>query len=75
MVEKLRHQLSHRYLEMRQECRTFKSVASGPCDWLLLILAMRARGTPSTKNDGKIDEWQDIWGWDEKNSNMSLLGR
>ena len=48
---------SHRYLDMRQECRTSKSVASRSCDWLLLVLAMRARGAPLTKTDGKIDEW------------------
>ena len=48
---------SHRYLEMRQECRTFESVASGPCDWLLLVLAMRAQGASLTKTDGKIGEW------------------
>ena len=49
---------------MRQECRISKSVASGPCDWLLLDLAMRAQGAPLAETDGKIDEWQGIWGWD-----------
>jgi hypothetical protein len=52
----LKHQPSHQYLDLRQECRTFNSVASRPCDWLLLVLAMRARGAPSTKNNGKIDK-------------------
>ena len=51
-----KHQPSHRYLDMRQECRTFKSVASYPCDWLLLVLVMRARGASLTKTDGKIEE-------------------
>jgi hypothetical protein len=36
----LQTQPSHRYLDVRQCCRTFQSVASGPCDWLL-VLAMR----------------------------------
>ena len=64
-VLSLKHQPSHRYLDMRQECRTFKSVASHPRDWLLLVLVMRARGASITKTDGKIDEWQGIWGWDK----------
>ena len=55
-VLSLQHRPSHRYLDMRQECRTFKSVASRPCDWLLLVLAMRARGASLTKTDDKIDE-------------------
>jgi hypothetical protein len=38
------HRSSHWYLDMRQEYTTFKIVASRPCDWLLLVLAMRARG-------------------------------
>jgi hypothetical protein len=42
---------------MRQEeCRTLKSAASHPCEWLLLVLAMRVRGPMLTKIDGKIDE-------------------
>jgi hypothetical protein len=41
---------------MRQEYRTLKSVASHPCDWLLLLLTMRAQGASLTKTDGKIDE-------------------
>jgi hypothetical protein len=41
---------------MRQECGTFKSVASCPDDWLLLVLAMRTQGPSLTKSDGKIDE-------------------
>ena len=55
-VLSLKHRPSHRYLGMRQECRTFKSVVSRPCDRLLLVLAMRARGAPLIKTDGKIDE-------------------
>ena len=51
-------------LVMRQEYRTFKSVASRPCDWLLLVLAMRVRGASLTKTDGKIDEYQGLWRWD-----------
>ena len=56
-VLSLKHRFSHRYLYSRQECRTFKSVASRPCDWLLLVLTMRARGATLTKTDGKIDEY------------------
>ena len=52
----LKHGPSHWYLDTRQECRTLTSVASSPCDWLLLVLAMRARGAALTKTDGKIDE-------------------
>jgi hypothetical protein len=52
----LKHRPSHRYLDMRQEYRTFESVASHPCDWLLLVLDMRVRGAPLTKTDGKIVE-------------------
>ena len=55
-VISLKHRPSHRYLDMRQECSTFKSVASCPYDWLLLVLAMRSRGPSLTKADGKIDE-------------------
>ena len=55
-VLSLKHQPSRQYIDMRQERRAFQSVASSPCDWLLLVLAMRAQGTPSTKTDGKIDE-------------------
>jgi hypothetical protein len=55
-VLSLKHRPSHRYLDMRQECRTFKSVTSRPCDWLLLALAMRARGTSLAKTDDKIIE-------------------
>ena len=53
-VVSLKHRPSHRYLEMGQECRTFKSVACGLCDWMLSDLAMRA---PLTKIDGKVDDW------------------
>ena len=56
-VLSLKHRPSHQYLDMRQECRTSKSVAPRSCDWLLLVLAMRARGAPLAKTDGKIDEW------------------
>jgi hypothetical protein len=55
-VLSLKHRSSHRYLDMRQDYRTFKSVASCPCDWLLLVLAMRPRGFSLTKTDGKIGE-------------------
>jgi hypothetical protein len=55
-VLSLKHLPSHWYLDMRQEYRTFKSVATRPCDWLLLVLAMRAQGAPLTKTDGKIGE-------------------
>ena len=55
-VLSLKHLPSHQYLDMRQECRTSKSVASRFCDWLLLVLAMRAQGASLTKTDGKIDE-------------------
>ena len=53
-VLSLKHRPSHRYLDMRQECRTFETQG---CDWLLLVLAMRARGASLTKTDGKIDEY------------------
>ena len=55
-VLSFKHQPSHWYLDMRQECMTFKSVASCPCDWLLLVLPTRAREAPLTKTDGKINE-------------------
>ena len=35
---------------------TFQNVTSRPCDWLLLLLAMRARGGALTKADDKICE-------------------
>ena len=54
-VSSFKHRPSHPYLDMREECRTFKSVASRPCDWLLLVLATRAQGAPLTKPDAKID--------------------
>jgi hypothetical protein len=41
---------------MRQENRTFESVAFYPCDWLLLVLAIRPLGAPIAKTDGKIGE-------------------
>ena len=43
----LKHRPSHRYLDMRQECRTFKIVASRPCDWFAFSLSYE--GTPLTK--------------------------
>jgi hypothetical protein len=52
---------------MRQEYQTFKSVTSNSCDWLLLVLAMRAQGALTNKQkntNGKIDEWKGIWEWD-----------
>ena len=52
---------------------TSKSVASRSCDWLHLILAMRARGTPLTRTNGKTDEYQGIWGWDKKLANIHWL--
>ena len=56
-VLSLEHQPSHRYLDMRQECRTSKGVTSRSCDWLFLVLAMRAQGAPLTETDGKIDDY------------------
>ena len=35
---------------------TFKNVAFRPCDWLVLVLAMRARGATLIKTDAKLDE-------------------
>ena len=55
-VLSLKHRPSHRYLDMRQKCRTSRSVASRSSDWLPSVLAMRAQGAPSTKTSGKIDE-------------------
>ena len=55
-VLSLKHRPYHRYLDMRQECRIFESVTSRPCDWLLLVSALRTQGTPLTKIDGKIDQ-------------------
>ena len=69
-VLSLKHQPSHRYLVMREGCRAFKSVASGPCDWLLLVLAMKAWGASLTNIDGKIDEWLGIWGRDKNYPNI-----
>ena len=48
-VLSLKHRPSHRYLDMKQEGRTFKNVTSHPCHWLLLVLAMRAQGASLTK--------------------------
>jgi hypothetical protein len=53
-VLSLKHRPSHQYLDMRQEYRTSKSIASRSCDWLLLVLAMRPLGASLTKTDGKI---------------------
>ena len=44
---------------MRQECRTSKSVVSRSCDWLLLVLAMRARRAPLTKPMVSIEAFED----------------
>jgi hypothetical protein len=55
-VLSLKHRPSHRYLDMRQEYKTSKSVTSRPCDWLLLVLPMRPLKAPLTKTDGKIGE-------------------
>ena len=48
--------LKHRYLDIRQQCRTFESVVSCPYDWLFLVLVMRAQGALLTKANGRIDE-------------------
>jgi hypothetical protein len=48
-VLSLKHRPSHRYLNMRQEYRTFKSVISRPCDWLLSSLTYE--GTRSSVNN------------------------
>ena len=55
-VLSLKHRPYHRYLDMRQEYMTSKSVTSCPCDWLLLVLAMRPLGASLTKTNGKIGE-------------------
>ena len=50
-VLSVEHRPSHRYLmDLRSipPILAFESVASCPCDWLLLVLAMRARGAPLT---------------------------
>jgi hypothetical protein len=41
---------------MRQEYWTFKRVASNPCEWLLLVLAMRMRVALLTKTDGQVGD-------------------
>ena len=48
-VLSLAHQFSQQYSKMRQERMTFKSVTSGPCNWLLLVLAMRTQGASFNK--------------------------
>ena len=60
-VLSLKH-LPIKYLEMRHECRTFRSVVSDPCDRLFLVLAMRAQGVSLTNKitDCEIDEWDTI---------------
>jgi hypothetical protein len=70
----LKHRPSHWFLDMRQECRTFKSVTSHPCDWLLLIFAMRAQGAPLTKTDGKLMSSKAFWN-ETKAIQHSLIGR
>jgi hypothetical protein len=47
-VLSLKHRPSHRYLNMRQDYRTFKSVTSRPCDWLLFSLSYE--GTKNSVN-------------------------
>jgi hypothetical protein len=50
-VLSLKHRPSHRYLiHMRQECRTFKSVASRPCDWLRFSLSYEGTRSSINKN-------------------------
>jgi len=46
----LKHRPSHRYLNMRQEYRTFKSVTSGPCDCLLFSLSYKGTRSSINKN-------------------------
>ena len=53
-VLSFKHQPSHRYLNLRQEYRTFKSADSRPCDWLFLILAMRARGASLVRSYKRV---------------------
>ena len=65
-VLSFKHRSSNRYLEMSQECRTFRSIGSNPCDWLLLYIVMRAQRTSLTNTDGKVDEWWGIWPWFQK---------
>ena len=38
---------------MGKNIEPLKVFPSRPCDWLLLVLAMRAQGAPLTKTDGK----------------------
>ena len=55
-VLSLKHRPSHWYLDMRQECMTFKSVSSCPCDWLLFTLSYEGTRSFINKTDGKIDD-------------------
>ena len=45
-----KHRPSHRYLDVRQEYRTFKSVAPYPCDWLLFSLTYEGMRSFINKN-------------------------
>jgi hypothetical protein len=51
-VEVLSHKRrpAHRYLNMRQEYRAFKSVASRPCDGLLFSLGYEGTKSSINKN-------------------------
>ena len=42
-VLSLKYRPSHRYLDMKQECRILKIVTSRPCDLLLLVLSVRTQ--------------------------------
>jgi hypothetical protein len=53
-VLRLNHRPCHRYLDMRQEYRTSKGVASRPGDWLLLVLVVEPLRAALTKTDGKV---------------------
>ena len=49
--------IPHQYVDMRQERRTFKSVASDSCDWLFSVLAIKVQGATFIKTNGKVDKW------------------
>ena len=49
-VLSLKHRPSYRYLNMRKEYRTFESVASRPCDWLLSSLSYEGTRSFINKN-------------------------
>ena len=52
-VLNLKHPPSHRYLEMRQACRTLKIVASSSCGWLLLGFSYEGARSSMNKSRGK----------------------